>query len=67
MLVPRFTKATSQSSIKNNNPTTSGRGKALFAYSANARISIGIRKVPNFQVNKYTISQITIQISVRKS
>lgn len=52
MLVSRFTKAASQSSVKDNNFAAPGRGEALFAYSTNACIGTGIRKVPNFQVNK---------------
>lgn len=51
MLVSGFAKAASQSSVEDNNPATSGRGEALSAYSADARIGIRIGKVPNFQVN----------------
>lgn len=52
MLVSGFAKAASQSSVKDNNLAASGRGEALFTYSANAGIGIRIGKVPNFQVNE---------------
>lgn len=52
MLVPGFAKAASQSGIEDNNLAASGRGEALSAYSADARIGFRIGKVPNFQVNE---------------
>lgn len=56
VLVSGFAKAASQSSVEDNNPATSGRGEALSAYSADARIGIRIGKVPNFQGKEVSVA-----------